>query len=79
MPDHPLKRKLRWHQQTLPKHRKQCQPHLILPHLHPQRPLSDSKLAGVLSEQGIKVARRTVAKYREAMAIPSSSERKSLI
>lgn len=45
---------------------------------NPQKPLSDSKLAMILSEQGIKVARRTVAKYREAMAIPSSSERKSL-
>ncbi len=42
------------------------------------KPLSDSKLAAILSEQGIKVARRTVAKYREAMAIPSSTERKSL-
>ena len=42
------------------------------------KPLSDSKLAAVLSDQGIKVARRTVAKYREAMAIPSSTERKSL-
>jgi RNA polymerase sigma-54 factor len=42
------------------------------------KPLSDSKLAAVLSEQGINVARRTVAKYREAMAIPSSTERKSL-
>ena len=44
-----------------------------------QKPLSDSKLAGILSEQGIRVARRTVAKYRESMAIPSSSERKSLM
>ena len=44
-----------------------------------QKPLSDSKLANILSEQGIKVARRTVAKYREAMSIPSSSERKSLL
>ena len=44
-----------------------------------QKPLSDSKLAGILSEQGIKVARRTVAKYRESMAIRSSSERKSLM
>ncbi|HEX9584728.1 MAG TPA: RNA polymerase factor sigma-54 [Gammaproteobacteria bacterium] len=43
-----------------------------------RRPLSDSKLAAILSEQGINVARRTVAKYREAMAIPSSTERKSL-
>jgi RNA polymerase sigma-54 factor len=45
---------------------------------NPSKPLSDSKLAGILSEQGIRVARRTVAKYREAMAIPSSTDRKSL-
>lgn len=44
----------------------------------PSRPLSDSKLAAILSQEGIKVARRTVAKYREAMAIPSSNERKRL-
>ncbi len=43
------------------------------------KPLSDSKIAGLLSEQGIKVARRTVAKYREAMSIPPSNERKRLI
>lgn len=43
------------------------------------KPLSDSKLAAILSQQGIRVARRTVAKYRESMAIPSSSERKSLM
>jgi RNA polymerase sigma-54 factor len=42
----------------------------------PERPLSDSHIAKLLSEQGIKVARRTVAKYREGMNIPSSSERK---
>lgn len=46
---------------------------------NPGKPLSDSKLAGILSEQGINVARRTVAKYREAMTIPSSSERKRLV
>jgi RNA polymerase sigma-54 factor len=44
----------------------------------PAKPLSDSKIAGVLGDQGINVARRTVAKYREAMGIPSSSERKRL-
>ncbi|MDJ0864421.1 MAG: RNA polymerase factor sigma-54 [Gammaproteobacteria bacterium] len=44
----------------------------------PAKPLSDSKLAAMLSQEGIKVARRTVAKYREAMAIPSSNERKRL-
>lgn len=42
------------------------------------KPLSDNKIAGILSEQGIKVARRTVAKYREAMGIPPSNERKRL-
>lgn len=44
-----------------------------------RKPLSDSKLAAILCEQGINVARRTVAKYREAMAIPPSNERKQLI
>jgi RNA polymerase sigma-54 factor len=41
------------------------------------KPLSDSKLTALLKEQGINVARRTVAKYREAMNIPSSHERKT--
>lgn len=44
----------------------------------PQKPLSDSKIASILSERGIEVARRTVAKYREAMSIPPSNERKHL-
>ncbi len=44
----------------------------------PDKPLSDNRLASILSEQGIKVARRTVAKYRESMAIPPSNERKRL-
>jgi RNA polymerase sigma-54 factor len=44
-----------------------------------QKPLSDSKIASTLVENGIKVARRTVAKYREAMAIPPSNERKRLL
>ncbi len=43
---------------------------------NPQRPLSDSKLAACLNDRGIQVARRTIAKYREALGIPSSSERK---
>ena len=43
---------------------------------NPAKPLSDSKIANMLADQGITVARRTVAKYREAMKIPSSSERK---
>jgi RNA polymerase sigma-54 factor len=42
----------------------------------PEKPLSDSQIAQMLSEGGITVARRTVAKYREAMKIPSSSDRK---
>lgn len=42
------------------------------------KPLSDSKLAELLGKKGIQVARRTVAKYREAMHIPSSSDRKRL-
>ncbi|MDZ7662252.1 RNA polymerase factor sigma-54 [Thiohalophilus sp.] len=44
----------------------------------PNKPLSDSKIATILSDKGINVARRTVAKYREAMAIPPSNERKRL-
>ena len=44
----------------------------------PNKPLSDSKIAEMLMKQGIKVARRTVAKYRESMAIPPSNERKRL-
>ncbi len=44
----------------------------------PRKPLSDSKLVTLLAEEGIEVARRTVAKYREAMHIPSSSQRKRL-
>lgn len=42
------------------------------------KPLSDNKITIKLSERGIKVARRTVAKYREAMLIPPSNERKRL-
>ena len=45
---------------------------------NPRKPLSDSKLADLLMKQGIQVARRTVTKYREAMLIPSSNERKRL-
>jgi RNA polymerase sigma-54 factor len=44
----------------------------------PGKPFSDHKLAEILDEQGIKVARRTIAKYREALGIPPSSERKRL-
>lgn len=46
---------------------------------NPKKPLSDSKIAGLLEEQGIQVARRTIAKYRESLNIASSSERKRLV
>ncbi len=45
----------------------------------PSKPLSDSKIAQLLADQGIKVARRTIAKYRESLSIPPSNQRKSLI
>ncbi|MEW8193946.1 MAG: RNA polymerase factor sigma-54, partial [Candidatus Thiodiazotropha sp.] len=45
----------------------------------PKKPLSDNKIAALLSDQGIEVARRTVAKYRESMGIPPSNERKRLM
>lgn len=44
-----------------------------------RKPLSDHRIAGILGERGINVARRTVAKYRESMAIPPSNERKRLM
>lgn len=46
---------------------------------NPRKPLSDSKIAEILAEQDIQVARRTIAKYREAMLIPPSNERKRLV
>jgi len=50
----------------------------LLAQEHPSKPLSDNQLAAELQAQGINVARRTVAKYREAMGIASSTERKRL-
>ncbi len=44
---------------------------------NPAKPLSDSKITNLLKDEGISVARRTVAKYREAMNISSSSERRN--
>ncbi|WP_414501956.1 RNA polymerase factor sigma-54 [Zymobacter sp. IVIA_5232.4 C2] len=44
----------------------------------PHKPLSDARLVALLAEDDITVARRTVAKYRESMGIPASSERKRL-
>ena len=46
---------------------------------NPSKPLSDSKIADLLTEQGIMVARRTIAKYRESLSIPPSSQRKRLL
>lgn len=45
----------------------------------PVKPLSDNKIALLLEEQGINVARRTIAKYRESLNIPPSNERKRLV
>jgi len=44
----------------------------------PDNILSDDKLVEVLASQGIKIARRTIAKYRESMNIPTSAERKRI-
>jgi len=44
-----------------------------------KKPLSDSKIVDLLAEQGIKVARRTIAKYRDSLSIPPSNQRKSLL
>ena len=44
----------------------------------PKKPLSDSALSSMLEEQGIQVARRTVAKYREALKIAPANLRKAL-
>jgi RNA polymerase sigma-54 factor len=41
-----------------------------------EKPLSDSRIAEILSQEGVQVARRTIAKYLEALGIPPSSERK---
>ncbi|HEY5644303.1 MAG TPA: RNA polymerase factor sigma-54 [Pseudomonadales bacterium] len=46
---------------------------------NPRKPLSDNKIAAILAQQNINVARRTVAKYRESMSIPPSNERKRLV
>ena len=43
-----------------------------------KKPLSDNKLSELLAERGFKVARRTVAKYREMLGIGGSSERKQV-
>ena len=44
-----------------------------------KKPMSDSKISKLLEDQGIEVARRTIAKYRESLSIPPSNERKRLV
>jgi len=50
----------------------------LIKHENPIKPLSDNQLTRRIEEQGIKVARRTVAKYRELEGIPPSSERRRI-
>ncbi len=44
----------------------------------PHKPLSDSKIVGILQKEGLVLARRTIAKYREELRIPTSNQRKVL-
>jgi RNA polymerase sigma-54 factor len=44
---------------------------------NPKKPLSDNKISNILEQQGIVVARRTIAKYRESLQIPAANLRKS--
>jgi RNA polymerase sigma-54 factor len=44
----------------------------------PKHPLSDSELMRILNREGIQIARRTVAKYRDELNIPSSTDRKQI-
>ena len=55
-----------------------CQIKKLVSEENTRKPLSDNKIAALLADQNINVARRTVAKYREAMMIPPSNERKEL-
>ena len=45
---------------------------------NPKKPLSDNQIAEILGQQGIVVARRTIAKYREALGIPAANLRKTI-
>ena len=45
---------------------------------NPKKPLSDSQITDILGKQGIVVARRTIAKYRESLQSPAASQRKAL-
>jgi RNA polymerase sigma-54 factor len=48
----------------------------LIEHEKPEEILSDDRIVEILRELGIDIARRTVAKYRESLRIPSSVERK---
>ena len=45
---------------------------------NPKKPLSDNQITDILGKQGIVVARRTIAKYRESLQIPAANQRKAL-
>jgi RNA polymerase sigma-54 factor len=45
----------------------------------PLKPVSDSQLVAILDNEGIQIARRTVAKYREQMNIPPATQRRSIL
>jgi RNA polymerase sigma-54 factor len=45
----------------------------------PRKPLSDAKIVTLLADEGITVARRTIAKYRDVLNIPPSNERKRFV
>lgn len=51
----------------------------LVSHENPIKPLSDGKIAILLKEKGINIARRTISKYRETISIPSSSQRKRIL
>ena len=42
----------------------------------PRKPLSDSRIVRMLQDEGLMLARRTIAKYRDELKIPTSSQRK---
>jgi len=50
----------------------------IIENEDPRKPLSDSKIVSMLQREGLELARRTIAKYREELKIPTSNQRKIL-
>ena len=53
-------------------------PEMVLEGEDPKKPLSDSKIVTILQREGLMLARRTIAKYREELKIPTSNQRKVL-